>query len=170
VSPTVFLDGKYRGFFFSREEARMHVHVGSPDGEAKYWLEPILALASHTGLPARELRRMQKLVEEHHGEIIAAWGATSAEVTILGLTPHALWVLVNGREHMLDYARFPWFRDASMRDVLDVRLEFGAHLRWPSLDVDLHLDSLDHPERFPLESRDRSPRVGRAQRRRSHGR
>ncbi len=53
----------------------MHVHVGSPDGEAKFWLEPILALATHTGLSARELARMQKVVEEHHGEIVRAWRA-----------------------------------------------------------------------------------------------
>jgi hypothetical protein len=63
VSPTIFRHGKYRGFFFSREEPRMHVHVESPDGEAEFWIEPILALASHSGLPARELARMQEAVE-----------------------------------------------------------------------------------------------------------
>jgi hypothetical protein len=51
----------------------MHVHVSSPDGEAKFWLEPILALASHTGLSRRELSAMQRKVEEHHAEIIEAW-------------------------------------------------------------------------------------------------
>jgi hypothetical protein len=75
VSPTVFRTGRYRGFFFSREESRKHVHVSSPDGEAKFWLEPILSLATHTGLSARELSRMQRAVEEHHGEIIRAWRA-----------------------------------------------------------------------------------------------
>jgi len=53
----------------------MHVHISCPDGEAKFWLEPILALASHSGLTARELARMQKLVKERHGEIIQAWRA-----------------------------------------------------------------------------------------------
>jgi hypothetical protein len=53
----------------------MHVHVSSPDGEAKFWLEPILALATHTGLPPRELVRMQRAVEKHHGEIVRAWRA-----------------------------------------------------------------------------------------------
>lgn len=53
----------------------MHVHVSSPDGEAKFWLEPILSLAAHTGLSARELTRMQRIVEEHHGEIVRAWRA-----------------------------------------------------------------------------------------------
>ena len=53
----------------------MHVHVSSPDGEAKFGLEPILSLATHTGLAARELARTQRAVEEHHGEIVRAWRA-----------------------------------------------------------------------------------------------
>lgn len=75
---------------------------------------------------------------------------TSAEVEVLGLTPHALWMLVQGREVMLDFERFPWFKQATMAEVCDVTLAFGHHLHWPSLDVDLHMDSIDHPERFPL--------------------
>ncbi len=51
----------------------MHVHVSCPDGEAKFWLEPILALAAHTGLSRNELAKMQGAVEEHHGKIIRAW-------------------------------------------------------------------------------------------------
>ena len=69
----MFRVGRYRAFFFSREEPRLHVHVSSPEGEAKFWLEPILALASHTGLTARELSRMQKLILEHHEEVVRAW-------------------------------------------------------------------------------------------------
>jgi hypothetical protein len=53
----------------------MHVHVSSPDGEAKFWLEPILALAGHSGLSARELMRMQAVVEEHRDEIVQGWEA-----------------------------------------------------------------------------------------------
>lgn len=71
----MFRHGPYRGFFFSREESRMHVHVSCPNGEAKFWLEPVLALAEHTGLRSRELRRIQVVIEEHHHEIIAAWKA-----------------------------------------------------------------------------------------------
>jgi hypothetical protein len=73
VSPTVFRHGKYRAFFFSREERRMHVHIACPDGEAKFWLEPIIALADHTGLPARELKRMQAIIEERRDEIVQSW-------------------------------------------------------------------------------------------------
>ena len=38
MSPTVLSDGPYRLFFFSREESRMHIHVVSGDGEAKFWM------------------------------------------------------------------------------------------------------------------------------------
>lgn len=51
----------------------MHVHVSCPDGEAKFWLQPILALASHSGLQARELKGMQSAVEKHHAQIVRAW-------------------------------------------------------------------------------------------------
>jgi len=42
MSPTVFREKGYRFFFFSREETRMHIHVISGDGEAKFWLEPVV--------------------------------------------------------------------------------------------------------------------------------
>jgi hypothetical protein len=51
----------------------MHIHVVSPDGEAKFWIEPIVALATYTGLSKRKLTNLQKLVEEHENEIIKAW-------------------------------------------------------------------------------------------------
>jgi hypothetical protein len=73
MSPTVFRYGKYQFYFFSLEENRMHIHVHSPDGEAKFWLEPVIALANSQGLSAKEIRQMQKIVEERQDEIKRAW-------------------------------------------------------------------------------------------------
>ena len=73
VSPTIFTASGFRFYFFSREERRMHVHVWSPDGEAKFWLEPDIALAHNHGLAAHRLRRAQDLVNEHASEICLAW-------------------------------------------------------------------------------------------------
>jgi Domain of unknown function (DUF4160) len=50
MSPTVFREGPFRFFFFSREELRMQIHGQSSDGEAKYWLDPKLELARNHGL------------------------------------------------------------------------------------------------------------------------
>lgn len=73
MSPTVFREGGYRFFFFSREETRMHVHVQSQDGEAKFWLEPKIELAQHTGLSLREVNEALRLVQEHENDIRSAW-------------------------------------------------------------------------------------------------
>lgn len=73
MSPTVIRDGPFRLFFFSREEPRIHVHVAHPDGEAKFWLTPQVALANHTGMSARQLREAQAVVESHLEEIAHAW-------------------------------------------------------------------------------------------------
>lgn len=51
----------------------MHVHVVLPGGEAKFWMEPSVSLASYTGFDERQVDRLHRLVEEHKGEIIRAW-------------------------------------------------------------------------------------------------
>lgn len=73
MSPTVFRHGLYRFYFFSREEARMHVHVQSSAGEAKFWLEPAIELAQNYGLSNRQLNSVIKLVKDHEDEIREAW-------------------------------------------------------------------------------------------------
>lgn len=73
MSPTIFRDGPFRFYFFSREETRVHVHVHAPAGEAKFWLEPKIELALNHGLSARQLNAAKRLVEEHVDEIRTAW-------------------------------------------------------------------------------------------------
>jgi len=53
MAPTVLRAGPFRLFFFSREEQRIHVHVAHPDGEAKFWLTPMVYIAASTGLSPR---------------------------------------------------------------------------------------------------------------------
>jgi len=73
MSPTIFREGKFRFFFFSREESRMHVHVVSADGEAKFWIEPDIELAQNYGLSERDLRTVKALIKEHEHGIRSAW-------------------------------------------------------------------------------------------------
>lgn len=73
MSPVVFRQGPYRFYFFSREESRLHIPVASSDGEAKFRLDPVVALADHVGYNKRTLKRLQKLIEEHEHEIRQAW-------------------------------------------------------------------------------------------------
>ncbi len=83
--------------------------------------------------------------------------ATSAEVS--HISPFGVWVLVAGREFFLSYDKFPWFRGATVAQIHEVELQHGDHLRWPALDVDLDLERMANPERFPLVSTPRKPRA-----------
>lgn len=71
MSPTIFRDGSFRFYFFSREEPRIHVQC--PDGEAKFWLEPVITQAQNYGLSEQLLRTAKSLIEAHTDEIRSAW-------------------------------------------------------------------------------------------------
>lgn len=73
MSPTILRIKGYRFYFLSNEESRMHVHIICGDGEAKFWLEPIVSLATYHELNSKKLNEIQKLVEEHKNEIIKEW-------------------------------------------------------------------------------------------------
>ena len=51
----------------------MHVHIMTHSGEAKFWLEPVVALADYAGLNKRELTEIHKIIEERTSEIVKAW-------------------------------------------------------------------------------------------------
>lgn len=73
MSPTVLRDGPFRLFFFSREEERMHVHVAHPDGEAKFWLDPAIAVAAVVGMSPRVVGEAEAIVRRHEQEVRDAW-------------------------------------------------------------------------------------------------
>jgi hypothetical protein len=83
-------------------------------------------------------------------------GKSTSRAEVTHISEHGLWVLVDGHEKFMPFANFPWFRKASIDAVLNVEVAGPGHLYWPDLDVDLAVDSIDHPERFPLVSRSRS--------------
>ncbi len=73
MSPTVFRENGYRFFFFSREEERIHIHVVSGDGEAKFWLEPKIEVAKSYHYSKRQLKEIESLTKVHYDELISAW-------------------------------------------------------------------------------------------------
>jgi hypothetical protein len=77
-------------------------------------------------------------------------GATTSLVEVVNIDRFGLWVIVHGREYFLPFVDFPWFRQATLDQILAVDLLCDDHLRWPQLDVDLCLDSIEHPESYPL--------------------
>lgn len=77
-------------------------------------------------------------------------GMSTSDAEVTHIDKHGIWVLVNGGEYFLPYADYPWFRDARISQILDVKLLHGGHLSWEALDVDLSLSILNKPEAYPL--------------------
>ena len=86
-------------------------------------------------------------------------GETILAVEVTNISRHGFWLLLGDQERFVPFKAFPWFRDASVADLTAVQLPSPHHLRWPKLDIDLAVDSLDHPERYPLISRGRGARA-----------
>jgi hypothetical protein len=81
-------------------------------------------------------------------------GGNISPIEVTNISEHGFWVLLAGEEELfLPYSEFPWFKDAPVAEIRDVELLHGRHLYWRSLDIDLSLDSIRHPERYPLKSR-----------------
>ena len=73
MSPTILRIKGYRFYFLSNEENRMHIHIECADGEAKFWIEPMVSLATYCKLDSRKLREIAMIVEEHKHEIVKEW-------------------------------------------------------------------------------------------------
>ena len=80
-------------------------------------------------------------------------GTNTSPVEVSNVSPHGFWLLIGGDELFVSFDKFPWFRDASIGQLTRVELSSPHHLRWPDLDIDLAVESIRSPEKFPLVSR-----------------
>jgi hypothetical protein len=79
-------------------------------------------------------------------------GMRTSTPEVTNVSPHGLWLLFDERELFLSFQQFPWFADATIAQLSKVERPLPHHLYWPELDVDLHVDSIDRPEAYPLVS------------------
>ncbi len=80
-------------------------------------------------------------------------GKNTLSVEVTNISSHGIWLLVRDRELFIPYDKFPWFKDVPIGKILNVEEPSPGHFYWPELDVDLGIESIDYPERFPLKSK-----------------
>ena len=80
-------------------------------------------------------------------------GISTSEVEVTGISAHGVWLLAGEEEIFLSYEDFPWFKDGSVREILNVQEPTPGHFYWPDLDLDLGMETIRHPDRFPLRAR-----------------
>lgn len=79
-------------------------------------------------------------------------GKITFEVAVTDISPDGIWLLTRDEELFLPFDRFPWFKKATVEQILNVTEELPGNFHWPDLDVDLGLDSMRHPDKYPLVS------------------
>ena len=79
-----------------------------------------------------------------------------SEVQVSLVSNQGFWLLVEDEELFLSYADFPWFKEATIAQITNVQRPSADHLYWPSLDIDLSVESVRDPSKFPLISKVKS--------------
>jgi hypothetical protein len=74
-----------------------------------------------------------------------------AEVT--NISRYGFWLLLDEQELFLPFDEYPWFKRAPVEQILRLERPQPDHLHWPGLDIDLSVDSIKHPERYPLKAK-----------------
>jgi len=80
-------------------------------------------------------------------------GRNILEVAVTNISNYGFWILTQNRELFLTYENFPWFKNKTIDNILKVESFRQEHLYWEDLDVDLSLEMIEHPERFPLQAK-----------------
>jgi hypothetical protein len=83
-------------------------------------------------------------------------GTSTSAAEVTNISRHGVWMLVDERELFMSFEDFPWFRNAPVDSVLKLERPQPHHLYWPELDIDLTVDSIENPKKYPLKSKDRA--------------
>ncbi|MBM3470646.1 MAG: DUF2442 domain-containing protein [Armatimonadetes bacterium] len=82
-------------------------------------------------------------------------GESTLVAEVANVSANGFWLLLDEQELFVPFKQFPWFRAATIGQLLNVQRPHKHHLYWPDLDVDLAVESIEHPERYPLVSKAR---------------
>jgi hypothetical protein len=74
-------------------------------------------------------------------------------VNVENITPFGIWLFVKDNEYFLNYGDYPYFKDQTLKSIQNVKLVHDYHLYWPDLDIDLEIDNLENPQKYPLKSK-----------------
>jgi hypothetical protein len=80
-------------------------------------------------------------------------GANTFQTEVLGISKHGFWLLLDEKEELfVSFSHFPWFQKARVEQIFEIERPQAHHLYWSDLDIDLDVESIRHPDKFPLVS------------------
>ncbi len=75
---------------------------------------------------------------------------SKAKAEVLNVSSNGIWVLIKDHEYFLAHKDFPWFKEATIAEINNLKFLNDCHLHWPDLDIDLELESLRSLKKYPL--------------------
>ncbi|MGK0261057.1 MAG: hypothetical protein ACI96M_004513 [Candidatus Azotimanducaceae bacterium] len=79
-------------------------------------------------------------------------GKSTSQIAVTDISPDGIWVLCRDEEHFLTFTDFPWFETATVKQILNVTEEVPGGYHWPDLDIDLGIDTIRNPKKYPLRA------------------
>lgn len=82
-----------------------------------------------------------------------AHGSNTLAVEVTKISVQGVWLLAHNKELFMSYSDFPWFKNQTIKSIINVEEESTGHFYWPDIDVDLTEEIIEYPERFPLKAK-----------------
>jgi hypothetical protein len=79
-------------------------------------------------------------------------GNHTSAVAVSNVSRNGSWLMHDDEELFVPLGEIPWCRDATIEQVCEAKWPSPRHRYWPKLDVDLAVDSIREPQKFPLVS------------------
>jgi hypothetical protein len=77
-------------------------------------------------------------------------GKNILAIEVTHISARGFWLLIDDHEYFVDFDQNPWFRHATIAQMMAVDQPHKGHLFWKDLDVDLEIEALITPEKYPL--------------------
>ena len=84
---------------------------------------------------------------------LLAHGNNTSVVEVTHISTHGVWLLTHNKELFMSYDDFPWFKNQTVKSIINVEESSPGHFYWPDIDVDLTEETIENPERFPLKAK-----------------
>ena len=80
-------------------------------------------------------------------------GNNTSAIEVTNISAHGVWILAHDKELFMSYDDFPWFKDQTVKSILNVEEPTKGHFYWPDLDADLSVDIIENPDQYPLKGK-----------------
>ena len=80
-------------------------------------------------------------------------GSSISTIEVTNISAHGVWLLAHGKELFMSYDDFPWFKDQSVKSIINVEEPSPGHFYWPDIDIDVTEEIIENPGKFPLKAK-----------------